>query len=77
MDILIIRDNFHTLMDIVIVDLIHKYGVTSMDDDNTCNDDGYSIKRRHDPMPNEHPTMISFPLLLKCMGVFVLILIHY
>ncbi len=27
-------------------------------------------------MPNEHQVMISFPLLLKHMGVFILILIH-
>ncbi len=28
-------------------------------------------------MPNEHQAMISFPLLLKRMGVFILILIHF
>jgi hypothetical protein len=34
------------------------------------------FKRKHDPMPNEHQAMISFPLLLRRMGVFILVLIH-
>ncbi len=34
------------------------------------------LKRKHHPMPIEHQTMTSFPLLLRCMGVFILVLIH-
>jgi hypothetical protein len=42
MDILITSNNFHTLMDIVIVDPTRIDIVTNINDDNTCNNDGYS-----------------------------------
>jgi hypothetical protein len=32
------------------------------------------LKRRHNHMLNEHQVMTSFPLLLKCMNVFIFIL---
>ncbi len=44
MDILITKDGFQNLIDIVITNLIHTYGVVNIDDINTCNDDGYSRK---------------------------------
>jgi hypothetical protein len=55
---------------------LHWYGATSINDDNTCNDDGYS-REKHNPTLNEHQMMISFPLLLRCMGIFIIVLIHF
>jgi hypothetical protein len=34
------------------------------------------FKRRHNLMLNKHHAMTSFPLLLRCMGVFIFVLIH-
>jgi uncharacterized protein YaaQ len=35
------------------------------------------IVQRQDPMSKKHHAMISFPLLLKRMGVFIFVLIHF
>jgi hypothetical protein len=55
----------------------HIYGATNIYDDNTCNDDGCSREDTIICWTNEPHVMISFPLLLKRVDVFILVLIYF
>jgi len=35
------------------------------------------LKKKHNPTSNEHQMIISFFLLLRCMGAFMIVLIHF
>jgi hypothetical protein len=72
---IITKDNFHTLMDIIIVDSIC-INMVQQTSTMTSHVVTWLLKKKHDPMLDKHQTMTSFPLLLKHMGVIILILIH-
>jgi hypothetical protein len=69
-DILITTDNFQTLMDVVIIDptCINMVQRTST---MTTHAMTLATQKKTHHTPNKHWSMISFPLLLKCMGVFI------
>jgi hypothetical protein len=75
-DILITKDGLRTLMDVIIVDLIHT-NMVQQALTTTTHVATMVAQKRHDPMSNKHHAMISFPLLLKCTGVFIFVLICF
>jgi len=76
MDILITKDDFWTLMDVIIANSIRTNMLqwTLMMITHVAM---MAIQRKHDHMLSEHHVMTSFPLLLKPMGVFILVLIYF
>jgi hypothetical protein len=63
-------------MDIVIIDQICTYMVQRTST-TIAHEVMMVTKEKHYHMLNEHHVMISLPLLLKCMSVFILVLIHF